>query len=485
MTLERFLARELIRGIDPNAATDSLAIVDISDWIETNFFAPETKGPIYLQEYQKRCLRHIFSRDSAGNLPYSTVVWSDIKKSIKSTIAAAVGLYMAWHIDWGSIKVVANDLKQADSRVSFYMRRSIELNPEMKEAARVKPSGYTITLPNNARIEALPIDPKGEAGGNDDLIIFSELWAANTKASEMMWTEMTLSPTKHGKSMRWVETYAGHSGEAPILEKLYEDTVKPENLLPWANEFDPPLPVYADPRSRHFVLWNDSPRSPWQTHEYYATESTDLRPEEYQRIHQNKWTSSVGVFVPGEWWDACKQPAAIPELTRDLPAILAADAAITGDCFGLYMLTGVGGNDVFHTRYARAWYPPSHGEIDWNDVEREIRRLISTYNIVEFVYDPYQLYSLAKKLSQDLIVHIFPFQQGQARAIADKALHDRIRERRLLHSGEPDLDAHIKNANAKTEDEKTMRIIKRNDAKKIDLAVCASMASDRAAHWQL
>jgi hypothetical protein len=193
----------------------------------------------------------------------------------------------------------------------------------------------------------------------------------------------------------------------------------------------------------------------------------------------------VGVFVPGEWWDACKQPAAIPELTRDLPAILAADAAITGDCFGLYMLTGAGGNDVFHTRYARAWYPPSHGEIDWNDVEREIRRLISTYNIVEFVYDPYQLYSLAKKLSQDLIVHIFPFQQGQARAIADKALHDRIRERRLLHSGEPDLDAHIKNANAKTEDEKTMRIIKRNDAKKIDLAVCASMASDRAAHWQL
>ena len=37
---------------------------------------------------------------------------------------------------------------------------------------------YKTSLPNNTIIEAIPIDPAGEAGGNDDLIIFSELWAA-------------------------------------------------------------------------------------------------------------------------------------------------------------------------------------------------------------------------------------------------------------------------------------------------------------------
>lgn len=438
-----------------------------------------------MEPYQKRCLRQIFKRDKNGNLPYSTVVWSDIKKSIKSTIAAAVGLYVAYHTEWGSVKVVANDLKQADSRVAYYMRRSVELNPLMKESAKVKYSGYTISLPNHAVIEALPIDPSGEAGGNDDLIIFSELWAAKSNASEMMWTEMTISPTKHGKSMRWVETYAGHVGEAPILEKLYDSTVKPENILPWSEEFDPPLKAYEDKSSRHFTLWNDFPRMPWQTKEYYATEASDLRPEEFQRIHKNQWTSSISVFVPGEWWDNCKAAEPLPEFSRDLPAILAADAAISGDCFGLVMLTGAGGQDVFHIRYARAWYPPKNGEINWEEVETEIRRLIDTYNIVEFVYDPYQLHSLATKLSKDLIVHIYPFNQEKPRAIADKALHDRIRDRRILHSGESDLDEHIKNANAKTEDEKTMRIIKRNNNKKIDLAVCTSMASDRAAHWNL
>src|SRR6185295_9460826 len=148
-------------------------------------------------------------KDASGQYVYSVIIWSDIKKSIKSSIAAAVALYRAEQVRYGSIKIVANDLKQADSRVAFYARRAMELNPAHFSSWKIKPSGYRIETPNHTVIEAIPVDPKGEAGGNDDLIIFSELWAANQTAAQRMWTEMTLSPTKYGYSQRWVETYAG------------------------------------------------------------------------------------------------------------------------------------------------------------------------------------------------------------------------------------------------------------------------------------
>src|SRR5690348_1674481 len=123
-------------------ATGLYTTTDPIKWIETNFYIPETTQAITLAEYQKACLREVLTFDEAGQFPYSTIVWSDIKKSAKSTIAAAVGLWMAFRKPWASIKVVANDLKQADSRVAYFMRRAIELNPKLSQVCRMKPSGY-------------------------------------------------------------------------------------------------------------------------------------------------------------------------------------------------------------------------------------------------------------------------------------------------------------------------------------------------------
>lgn len=192
-------------------------------FIQTHFYIPETNQPMTLYPSQELPLREALAVDG-GQFRYSTVVWSAIKKSAKSSIAAAIGLWFAWRKPWSSIKVIANDLKQADSRVAYYMRRAIELHPEWKSVVKIV--NYRITFPNHSFIEALPIDPVGEAGGNDDLIIFSEIWGWKNAAALKMWTEMTLSPLKYGQSLRWCETYAGFSGESPILEELYENVVK-------------------------------------------------------------------------------------------------------------------------------------------------------------------------------------------------------------------------------------------------------------------
>lgn len=464
---------------------------DVVDWIERHFLIPETSdNHLRLQPYQQRMLREALQQEN-GQFKYSTIVWCDIKKSAKSTITAAVALWRAFQVEWGQVVLVANDLKQADTRVGYYLRRAIELNPEIRK--RAKAVNYLVTLDNHTRIESVPIDPSGEAGGGADMVVFSELWGAHQRAQQHMWTEMTLSPLKFGRSFRWVETYAGFSGESPLLEKLYQDGVKDGRLVPWANDIEPPAEVYVNEAGRLLCMWNTYTRSPWQTPEYYAQEAASLTEDEFERVHRNQWISSVNAFISKAWWEACRDDA-IPPLEPQQPVILALDAAVSGDTFGVLLLSGRRGYreerffssvGIADVRLAMAFRPPKGGKLDYAPIDAEVRRLCEQYNVIELVADPYQLHDMTQRISNELIANIYLFSQGAERLVADKALQDKIRDRRIHHDGNLDLAEHIVNANAKEEGDNKLRLIKRADHLKIDLAVCLSMASDRLEFWDL
>jgi phage terminase large subunit-like protein len=444
------------------------------DWIESEFWIPELHGPIVLHPYQRAALNEAYRRDADGKFVYSVIVWSDIKKSAKSSIAAAVALERAHRLSYGSIKVVANDLKQADSRVAFYARRALELNKNFADW-KVKPSGYNVTTPQRTVIEAIPVDPKGEAGGNDDLIIFSELWAANQTAAQRMWTEMTLSPTKYGYSQRWVETYAGFSGESPLLEQLYESGVKSGRLL---DVGIPGLELYANDTARLLCLWNTQPRLPWQTDDYYAQESAVLTPGEFARVHRNQWATSEARFVPGEWWHNCE--GAMPTFDDKTPVVGGMDAGVSSDTFALVGVSRI--EDTTYVRFCRVWKPPKQGKIDFDDIDKFIRNeLVKQYNVVQIAYDPHQLHDMATRLKKDAVTWMFEFNQANPRLVADKALYDAIRDRKIIHDGDPQLTEHVKNANAKSEgDIDKLRIVKRAEHLKIDACVALSMANSEA-----
>lgn len=479
---------ELVRYLlnPPSSTIDSkVELPDPVEWITKNFYIPEFDGKkspptIELYPYQKAVIREALRRDENGLFVYDLVVYSDLKKSAKSTIASAVLLYRAWHTRYGSFKIVANDLKQADSRVFFYLKRAIEMNDDL--ASKCSPKLYKILLPQSTTVEALPVDPAGEAGGGDDMIEFTELHASKSNAHVKMWAEMTLSPLKFGMSQRWVDTYAGYSGESPILEPLYMKLVKPENRFQ-IDDPDAPDDLEVYRLGRSFCLWNTKPRLPWQTPEYYQSESISVLPNDYLRMHKNEWSTSTAVFVDKAWWKACERDA-VPELDQFRELEIALDAGVDNDCFGLIAVSRDG--DEYVIRYAQKWTPPPHGKIDFADPERVLRMLIADYNVLEVCYDPYQLHDMCSRLADENIAAFFEFKQGAPRIIADKALRDIIQERRLLYdstiAGIADVTEHILNANAKTDplDPKQLRIVKRSPERKIDLAVCASMACNRA-----
>ena len=496
MSLHKELQEIIAEGLKEGA--NKLIIPDAVDWIEKEFHIPETKndpklrGRIQLMQYQRDVIREVFSKDENGDFKYSIIVWSDIKKSAKSTISAAVNIYRAHHMEFGEFYIVANDLKQAYSRVFHYAKRAVQLNPKLNNKYSI--SGYRITAGTGSYIEAIPIDPSGEAGGNADGITWSELWGSNERAKQDMWTEQTIPPAKYGKAFRWIESYAGFSEESDLLYSLYDLGVKQGHLL-WPDklydvtEGEPePLELYVNETAGLLCLWNTRPRCPWQTKKYYAAEEQILPPNQFQRIHRNQWVTSSETFVPAEWIWACKRTQEewpTIDFTRH-PVIISLDAATSNDNFAIYVgCRHPVRTDEILTLYARKWTPNKHtGKIDFVGTEEnpgpelELRRLIKYYNVIQVCFDPYQLYSFTARLKQEGLAWFKSFNQGTDRLIADSGLRDLIRDRRFWHRGEADLIEHFLNANAKLDDQDSkIRIVKRADRLKIDLTVAASMCS--------
>jgi len=100
LSLQDSLVKDLAKKLGQATKTIEL-YKDPVAWIENEFYIPETKrdpvlkGHLQLQPYQRDTLYEALSRDENGDYKYSIIIWSDIKKSIKSTIAAAVNLARA------------------------------------------------------------------------------------------------------------------------------------------------------------------------------------------------------------------------------------------------------------------------------------------------------------------------------------------------------------------------------------------------------
>lgn len=502
--------------------TDSPGTYDpqsLIDFAHEAFYVPETARPIVLEPVQQAILWCMFDREFALEMGcpsgFQDLIYSTVKKSGKTTIAALIARWVTEQ--WGRMNEVytlANDYEQAKGRIYDKLVKSIELDPRYDKRRNELPGIWDIVqrearhLESGSVAKALSNDYAGEAGSNPTATFWSELWGYKLDSSRKFWDELTPVPTRP-HSIRLVETYAGYENESGLLTDHFQLATNPNDGarqltradVPWWPESQPDqevLPLWVNPRARLFAYWDSgviARRMPWQTREYYETQATTLRPNAFDRLHSNLWTSSVDTFVQPEWWAACfvgslppsEQPPPIEANPRQ-PCIVVADASVSGDCTGCALITRnpLNAEDVI-VRLSRSWTPPPGGKIDYGSVdppglEPTLRDWFRRYNVVCFVYDPYQLHDMGTRFRNEGIVWAKPFNQGDLRLLADHQLYTYIRDRRILHyAGDPHdaLREHVNNADARIAkaDNTKMRIIKKTERSKIDLAVCLSMGT--------
>lgn len=452
-------------------------------WIEEHFVDPITKRSIQLHPIQKRILRHALQYDESGHSRYSLVVWSQPKKSGKTAVAAAVGAWVANCVEVpNEISCVANDQEQSASRIFAAMLPTLaSLGWEVPDSPR---STLAYNRATGSVVEAITTRYQGEAGGNQGITLWSELWAYSGERLNRLWDELTPPPTRKF-AMRWVETYAGFRQESLLLYGFYrrvfadnsEKTLNPGVVKLWND-----LPVYAIPDERMLVYWDHIPRMSWQTFEYYATQRAQLRPTAYARLHTNTWVDSSESFITQEMWDA--------SLGRQgpllVPAIYALDAAKNDDCVALVGCVRIG--TVVHVADVHVW--ESNGsEYDYNEIMRRILELWHNGLLKPpLYYDPYQ----AVKLAQDLRaagLACEEFSQGAERVRADTCLYKLFRSGSIVCWNHPQLRQHVLAAHAKRVggDKEEYRIVKPDaeggqqasgrHLQKVDAAVAMSMSA--------
>lgn len=487
---------------------------DVVTWAEKNFYIPTDAGTpklISLLPHQKIILECFFNPKLASHLNcgpnFQTLIYSTIKKSGKTAIAAMVARWITE--TWGSHSEVfslANDLEQARGRIYQAAITSIELSPTFSRQAKGIPNRWRIIerqathLPSHSTLKAVSADYKGEAGSNPVATLWSELWGYESESAQRLWEELTPVPTRP-RSIRYVETYAGYEGESTILNEL-EDRIKRDGIRLTREQLhaslgcewpfpDEQLPFYYHSPTRTFAYWDTgiaARRMPWQTPAYYSAQEGELRPSAYRRLHLNERVSNAETFIQKEWWERLHDET-IPPPSPNTPIVVAADASVTGDCTALVAVSRDPKNPTqVLQRLCRVWQPSGGHPLDYSQtIEPTLREWCDQYNVVQIAYDAYQLHDLMTRLRNDAVAWTRPFSQNAERSVADKQLFDLIRDKRIHHVGDPTLAEHLYSCGAKvpTGDNSRLRLIKKAAKSKIDAAVALSMACSEALRLSL
>jgi len=457
---------------------------DIVHWAHKNFIDKETGKLVILIDHQRRLLRKIF--EMIWSKMVVTVVWSEIKKSGKTTIAGLAGAYWGTFVDPpNEIISIANDQEQAQGRIYAAMTSTMEkLGWNVPEA---KPQ---MTNPlTGSKIRAISTNYAGEAGGNYGLTEWSELWAYVSEARKRLWEEMTPVPTRRF-SIRWVETYAGYKDESDLLWKLYCQAFKDgDENFPLGEKVKglEDLPVWYIRDAKMLVYWSHEPRMPWQTPEYYAQQQADLRPNAFMRLHRNMWVSSVDAFIEPAEWDALGKCEPLGDDGDERPIVLGADGSTHGDSTSLVAAVWDSKRKAADIVRTWIWYPAKVEGIEKPTVDltatlgAEITRLMDNYNVLGVVYDPMQLHSimldLHKKYDRLGTKKLFEeFTQTTMRVVSDTFLWQKIKDKTLRHDGDRGLREHMLNAVAH-DTGRGIRLAKEKTTAKMDAAVAASMAA--------
>ena len=433
----------------------------------------EDGQPLHLEPHQRKILAEAFRTDQDERFVYKTVVYSAPKKSGKTAINALVSVWWGFCVQPpDEIIIAANDLDQSVSRVFESCKGFIKRSPILREKADVQK--LLIQLDNDTVLKAIPSDYAGEAGANQGLVSFDELWGFMSERSRRLYEEVSPVPTRKN-SVRFISTYAGWENESVLLQDLYDKifdkagNVKPGVKRPLGEDF--PVCTVGD----LFVYWDHEARMPWQTSQYYESQRADLRTNTYLRLHENRWVSNESSLFDMSEWDACVDPEHRPPLpNKGIKLFVGCDASTKKDRSAVVSVYRSG--NLLHLGPFRTWQPSKDKPMDLEaTMEAYILELRRGYQVAEVRSDPWQFHRSAITLRRAGVKMVeFPQSVPNLTDIG-QAVYDAVKHRSLKLYADTELRREASFSVAK-ETSRGIQIVKLRRGHKIDAIVALATA---------
>ena len=452
--------------------------------------------PLVFEDWQCDFLREVLACDEDGLPKWDSVVLVVPRKNGKSTMLAALALYsLIEGVGQPEILLAAASDKQAgrmfETVVNFiYRSENFKSRTHLREYV-----GEVARSDGGGKILRMASDPSTLHGYNPSRVICDELhawtkpghrkaWAALTTAGGARRLTQVVTITTAGNAEDREDSILGHlidvnerDGECEHREALTISRNHAARTLVY--NYSAPT---SDPRKTQ-AMKLANPAS-WITEEYLARQAAnpELSSSEVLQLHGCVWAAGVNAWVTAEQWRACLEDVSIPPLAEVFVGI---DVALKQDSSAV--VTAWQSPDGRQVLEAKVWSPRDDvvaheyvhgGTMDMELVEDYCRELARTYSVREFVYDERFFTRSASMLAEDGLPMVEIPQASGAMAEAWNRFRSALLDKRLAHSGDPVLQAHVLSAQAQNTD-RGWKVSKVKQHRKIDALVAAAMANYR------
>ncbi|MBA7565883.1 hypothetical protein ES695_12920 [Candidatus Atribacteria bacterium 1244-E10-H5-B2] len=435
---------------------------DIIQFAEEQFYIPETRKPIILEEFQKdKIFRPLFY----GDREFTMALIGQPKKSGKSCLASLIA---SWYLftqgaragEDVEVLLCAADKDMASWVIFNKLVKSIKMNDKMRRQAKITTDSIIIPSKNSV-VRVLATDVSA-AGQNADLVVFDELYLYRYEGMKDFFEILTTVPTKPHPLILIVSTAGFTDDEDDLLFSLYTKGLN--------------LPKKPDPS--YYFFWDDGPeanRMPWQTQKYLKQQEGRLRPATFQRFHYNYWTSGLEIFINSEDLDACIDSKLRPPLpSKGISIITGVDIGLRHDTTAIISLTRK--DNKIQLVDCKTFQGKIGREVQLEEqVEAYILKLKQNFDLKEVLFDPYQFTRSAQTLTtKGIKMTEFPQTLDRLTQMSQN-LYDLIRGGNIVFYRHKELRKHLLSAKAQ-ESNRGWRLVKRKASSKIDISIALAMA---------
>jgi phage terminase large subunit-like protein len=438
----------------------------------------QTKGrwagqPLVMEDWQHAWLNELFLVYGNGQRVYREALLGIARKNGKSTLSAALALYMLLASGEQGPEVYAAAASRDQARIVFGQAQEfVETSPRLRDWLTVNRDSITCKA-NHGVFRVLASDAPKQYGLNPSGVVIDELWA---HPNDELYYALTTAQGARENPLVVSITTAGYDRDS-ICYRLYERGLALQErgiaamrderfLFKW---FEAP----PDVTTQDMHGWEAANPSQWITDDFLHEQQRSLPENVFRRLHLNQWTEVEDAWIKPYEWDVCR---GTPVFDPQKDSFWAIDVGYRRDSAAIVWAQWHG--EELHIG-ALILLPEEMGR-NWGiaDIRARLAAEVKEQRAVEVAFDPWQFQESAEILMERGIP-MAELPSGRMEP-ASSTLYELVRARRIVHNGDPLLRRQVLAAVTGPTERGGWKISKRKSLERIDGAVSLAMAADRA-----